>query len=123
MKNVANWSGLCEKEACLTSAQNFSKFRYFKFNRVLGETDGVITTSCLTRTAVSDQWIPMGEATGHKRVNSFIKFAPDLRKTPPLKITCPEGKGKLTECISAAEGRIASPEKINILLELSLIHI
>ncbi len=60
MKNVANWSGLCEKESCLTNIKNFSKFRYFRFNREASKENGdEIATTCMVRTSVTDNWVKL----------------------------------------------------------------
>ncbi len=118
MKNVANWSGLCENEKCLSNIKNFSKYRYFRFNRVAPtEETPDISTSCMVKVNVSEEWVQLNSGS-RGGASGFIKFVPDLRKTPPLEIVCPDGKEKVTECISAAESRIPSTEKVQQLLEL-----
>ncbi len=114
MNNVANWSGLCEIERCLTNVKNFSKFRYFKFYR-LQETQII---SCMISVGVTDDWMDIQKLSPSSNIKSFTKFAPDLRKTPPLIIKCPEGKEKITECITSAESRITSVDKVDSLISL-----
>ncbi len=114
MSNVVNWSGLCEKEKCLTNLKNFSKYRYFKFFKS-PESESV---SCMIKVNVTDDWIDIKSLSASGTIQSFTKFAPDLARTPPLNINCPEGKEKVTECITAAESRIPSTQKIDELLAL-----
>ncbi len=114
MNNVINWSGLCETEKCLTNLKNFSKFRYFKFSRP-ASSDSIL---CMIKVNTTDEWMNIKELSPKGTISSFTKFTPDLRKTPPLQVKCPEGKEKVTECITAAEGRIPSVEKVEELLAL-----
>ncbi len=114
MNNVVNWSGLCEAERCLTNLKNFSKYRYFKFYR--SQTSDSI--SCNIKVNVIDEWFDIGNLSARGSIRSFTKFAPDLSKTPPLHISCPDGKEKVTECIEAAESRIPSVEKVDALFSL-----
>ncbi len=114
MNSVANWSGLCEDEKCLTNLKSFSKYRYFKFHREESSTE----ICCMIRVNVTDDWFNIKELSGNGKIKSFTKFAPDLAKTPPLEIKCPDGIEKITECIEAAEARIPSVEKVEALLKL-----
>ncbi len=114
MNNVVNWSGLCENTSCLTGIKNFSKCRYFKFYKM----DGSDSISCMVRTNVVDEWYDLKNLSPRGTINSFTKHAPNLRLTPPLQIKCPEGKDKITECITAAEGRIPCVQKVESLFSL-----
>ncbi len=114
MKNVVNWSGLCEKEKCLTNIKNFSKYRYFKFYR----RESSESICCMIRVNVTDEWLDIKELSGRGAITSFTKFAPNLANTPPLDIKCPEGRDKITECICAAESRIPVVEKVEALFAL-----
>ncbi len=122
MNNVVNWSGLCENESCLTNLKNFSKYRYFKFYGTQGELSSNSSSStginCLIKVNSTDSWVNISTLGARGTIFSFTKFAPDLRKTPDLKIKCPDGKGKVSECIEEAESRIGSVEKIDALLQL-----
>ncbi len=119
MSNVINWSGLCEDQNCLTKVKLFSKYRYFKFSKAVATPGSSnITTRCLVRFSCTDEWENLEKLVPRKEYSSFIKFAPDLKKTPPLAINCPEGKEKVTECLEAAEGRIGDNRKLNELLEM-----
>ncbi len=114
MNNVVNWSGLCEIEKCLTNVKHFSKYRYFKFFR----SEATDSISCMIRVNVTDDWSDIKSFSARGTIQSFTKFAPDLTKTPPLQISCPDGKDKVTECVTAAESRIPSVQKVDELLSL-----
>ena len=48
----------------------------------------------------------------------FLKFCPDLHKTPALKITCPPHEKKIIQRIVSEEGRINNSDKMIELHEL-----
>ena len=48
----------------------------------------------------------------------ILRFCPDLRKTPSLSISCPEGVENITKRINSEEGRINDPSKVQDLLDL-----
>ncbi len=114
MNNVINWSDLCENEKCLSNMKKFSKYRYFKFVRV-PESDNL---SCMVKVNVTEQWVDIKVLSPKASISSFTRFAPNLRNTPPLKIQCPDGKSKVTECIEAAESRIPDTSKVDSLIKL-----
>ena len=119
MANVINWSGLCTEQECLTNAKGFSKFRYFKFSRESSSTtSSKVKTTCFVRYSCTDEWENISKMIPNNKYSSFIKFAPDLKKTPPLIITCPDGKQKVTDCLEAAENRIDNETEVNDLLKL-----
>lgn len=116
MKNVVNWSGLCDQESCLTNIKHFSKFRYFKIFK--SKEPGSVDVTCMIKTNATDSWVDIASLSPSKSIHSFSKFCPDLMKTPPLKIRIPDGKDKVTECLTAAESRIPNVQKMEELLSL-----
>ena len=119
MKNVVNWSGLCEEEKCLTNIKNFSKYRYFKFHRSeTSDSEPSDSIKCKIRVNCTDDWVNAEDLSARGNIGCFTKFAPNLANTPPLCIKCPDGKDKVTECIDAAEARIPAVEKVDALLSL-----
>lgn len=110
MKHVANWSGLCAAEKCLTNVKHFSTFRYFRFSRSKGITEE-IKTVCFVRPSVDAEWETLGKAT-NGNTSSFIRFPPDLKKTPPTKIILPRGRDEINKRFISEEGRINSTAKM-----------
>ncbi len=122
MKRVANWSGLCNQEKCLHTVKNFTQFRYFKFSRSFHESDddGLqgYSTSCHVRRNCYDKWDSITKKNHPSGFNGFLRFCPDIRKIPPLKVKCPEGLDKVTKRFISEEGRINNPDKMIDLQEL-----
>lgn len=116
MSSVANWSGLCENERCLRRVSQFSQYRYFRFGRVLAavegdEGTGKVDCVCSVKCGVTDEWkhLPVGKG---QEVHSFLRFTPDLSKTPPTEVVCPPGKEEITKRFASEEGRINSTDKM-----------
>ena len=63
----------------------------------------------------TDEWMNLIPSDVQK---SFIKFVPDLTKTPDLKVTCPPDCDKFTQRFDSEEWRIRSSSKMNELHEL-----
>ena len=86
MNQVVNWSGLCQQEKCLSKVKNFSKYRYFKFFKKPRSEE----ISCFIRFKVGDDWFDIANLS-EASIPTFSNFTPDLNRTPPLEISCPEG--------------------------------
>jgi len=112
MKYIINWSGLCRSEDALTNIKNFSHYRYFRFVKEPNHNQDV---SCLVKPSVQDEWstLPI----------TFLKFPPDLTKTPPTAIdmsteTILERKNEITKRLETEEVRVRDPAKMSSLTTL-----
>ena len=119
MKSVANFSGLCEAEKCVNAIQNFSHFRYFKFSRSTTQNDTSskrtsYKTVCHKKIFANDEWTPL---SGDNE-SGFLKFAPDLKRTPPTVIEPPNGVEDVTARICSVEGKINDENKYRELIQL-----
>ncbi len=115
LKRLANWSGLCEMEKCVHGITSFTQYRYFKFSRTFQESSerGVThSTTCHVRLTCYDSWRPLTKTRKENRSTGFLKFCPDLRKTPPLKIKCPDGQQKVIDRFNSEEGRVNNVDKM-----------
>lgn len=121
IKKVANFSGLCKQEKNLTNMRNFSHFQYFKFNRLpksKQSSEGFFETICYVKTVCDGDWVPLGQHLG-KEIHTFLKNPPDLGKTPPTSVTCPEGLDEVEARLRSEEGRINCEEKMAQLRDLA----
>ena len=117
LHEIANISGLLESEGCLTKAPSFSVYRFFLFRRCSGIVErgsGLHKTICLVKVNCSDEWQRFAGTTG----DGFLKFAPDLRKTPITVLISPENGRKVSDRIDSEVGRINDDEKVNALRAL-----
>ncbi len=115
MKQVINWSGLCEQERVLTTVKNFSHYRFFRFFRENEpRTESLSNISCWVKATVHDEWKDLGSL--------FLKSVPDLSKTPPTIFSDSEAnmvkKAEITKRIESEEARIKEPLKLGHLKEL-----
>lgn len=118
MLHIINFSELCKKDKCLTAAKNFSQYRYFKFHRVGGEPQGErdsYKTGCCVKIGCGDEWAPLFE---DKPGIGFLKFTPDLMKTPPTPATSPKDFEEICKRFRSEETRINSTSKMRELREL-----
>ncbi len=122
LKRIANWSGLCEQEKCLHGLKNFTQYRYFKFTRSFHDTNafdnGPFSTMCHVRLNCYDSWKALIARKRSPNKSGFLNFCPDLRKTPTLSISCPDGINKVTQRFISEEGRINNSDKMIDLQEL-----
>lgn len=120
LRRVANWSGLCETEACLKKVDKVTQWRYFLFSPFFGDSSTsnkkrARTTSCSVKRSCDDSWTPIGNVSASNSTNSangFLRFCPDVKKTPPLKIKCPDGLADVTKRLESEDGRVNDPEKM-----------
>lgn len=120
MTNIINWSELCQKEKCITNVQGFSRYHYFRFYRStvdehITSASSTVRTMCQVRVKSSDEWMCLDSANNKK---SFLKFPPNLERTPDTKITCLSDVNEVTKRIESEEWRIASPDKLKDLYDL-----
>ena len=83
LETQINWSKLCEQEKCLTNPPEFRNHYFFKFHKVTGRSRASsehFRTTCSIKSSECTQWTPLNNGEG------FIRFAPDLRNTPPTNI-------------------------------------
>ncbi len=118
VKRIVNWSGLCDTERCVQGINNFTQYRYFKFSRSFqeeAERTAPYSTTCHVRLNCYENWRSLCKARKNQKCSGFLKFCPDLRKVPPLKIKCAEGKDKVLLRLISEEGRINNSD---VMLEL-----
>lgn len=120
MENMVNWSDLCQQEKCLSNVQGFSQYHYFRFYRTALEehnasSSDTESTMCQVRVKSTDEWICL-DSTNKKK--SFLKFPPNLERTPGTKVTCPPNVTEVTKRIESEEWRISSSAKLNDLKNL-----
>lgn len=119
MKEVANWSGLCQEAKCCNSISQISQYRYFKF-MLTNEKDSNCQSphvECTVKRTVDDQWKVLED--GKKGVAiTFLKFVPNLSETPPEQLTEPEDVHKINLRIQSEEARIGSDQKLHTLYNL-----
>ncbi len=126
LKRVVNWRDLCEQEKCIRRIDNITQYHYFRFSQSYDQSDnlqlGPISTSCHVRHNCYGQWKPLyvrkRTSTKGSTPSGILKFCPDLRKMPSLKISCPENVRKVTERFASEEGRINDSDKMIALYEL-----
>ncbi len=87
MKNVCNFSGLCEQSRCLRRpSSGWIVNRYFRFVRAdSGAANGFndFATRCTAKVNSCDDWNDLLNGNG------FLKFPPNLSQTPPTLIRAP----------------------------------
>jgi len=127
LKNIANWSKLCEEQKVLTVPDAFSHFRYFSFSRSFEQPTaveagshldvGTFQTICQVKINCTDVWenLPMKGSTSHV---GFLKSLPSLSRTPPTTIECPPGKVEVTKRLESEDGRINDDAKLQELYKL-----
>lgn len=112
---VANLSGLFEKTKSVRNVHGFATYRYFRFTRSeAGIKDGYYQTSCDVKTRHCDQWTSFPVDRGY----GFLKFVPDLSKTPPTITRVPNNVAEVNKCLEAAESRVKDSEKMEDLRRL-----
>ena len=115
--NVANISGLFQKEKCLQRTPPFSQYRYFLFQRrgEPAETGSrMLKTTCMVKVNCDDDW----QQLFPEEKCGFLKFTPRLASTPKTVLTSPENGRAVTERIESEVGRINDEEKVLDLLQL-----
>lgn len=115
LKEVANWSGLCEQEKCCQKIKHITMWRYFRFtSKKISDEDREVLSICQVRGSVDDQWRDLETDKGPQ----FLCFVPELSKMPPEILRAPTNFKQVTARISSEEGRITSDEKLKALYEL-----
>ena len=112
MDAMVNWSQLCEEQGCLSNAQQFTQYHYFRFfncHEGHNALNASKITRCQVRVKSTDCWKSL---IGHDEGKSFIKSVPDLSKAPPIFVKCPPGKDKVQLRLNSVEGRVNSRAKM-----------
>ena len=120
MQRVANFSGLCEEEKCLRKVNRITQWRYFLFTLGSNENihtsehsqSGPLPTVCHVKENNSEKWEFLFKSTGGGKPGGILRQCPDLRKTPPLKISCPDGVDNVTKRFCSEEGRVNDIDKM-----------
>ena len=127
LKRISNWSGLCEQERCIQNVTLFSRYRYFRFvrkeRRYFNELEdamigtGVFLSGCFVKTNSTDEWSQLQTPSGG-HWGGFLKFCPDLSRTPDTIISMPPGLHEVNRRLESEEGRINDISKLHELYEL-----
>ena len=118
MAHVANWSGLCEKDKLLANITNFSQYRYFMFSRTEVYPASDLCTLCHVKIKSTEDWRPIRAVRNAPR--DFLKNAPDLTRTPPTRVACPDGKEEVIKRMNSEACRIPSQRKLRELHDLTI---
>lgn len=115
LKQVANWSALCERSSCLHKVHGISQYRFFKFTRASANQNvSENPVHCLVRCTVDEQWSDLPTDNGP----CFLRFVPDLANTPPEQLTSPADIDDVTLRIESEENRITPVSKLRSLIRL-----
>ena len=122
MREVGNWSGLCDAENCLKKIDRVTQWRYFLFtkdpNNNFDVKEKPVQTKCFVKKDSIDQWQELYKSDMGENPRGILRFCPDLRKTPALRVVCPEGIENITKRLDSEEGRINDPQKMTQLCTL-----
>ena len=120
LRNIANWSALCEQERCLTHMVGFTEYRYFRFGIAKSgqslELENLLKTDMVVKKKCEYKRKPFKPSTVLH--NGFIRFAPDISRTPATIISCPTGREEVMKRVQSEEGRIGSRREINELMDI-----
>ena len=117
MRQVANWSGLCDKLKCNNNVNFITQYRFFRFSRTTeGEGDNC-SIVCHVRSTCTEEWRTL-ESDKNNKFTSILKFSPDLNLTPPEKQACPPDLDKFEQNLDSEKERIDSQAKMRSLLTL-----
>ena len=86
LDNALDFSGLCDGQTCLNDHGGWTQKRYFKFQRIDKECtsqNGNFVTTVKFKINSDDDWTHFPNKQG------FLKFVPDLKKTPPMQVKSP----------------------------------
>lgn len=127
LHNVANCSGLCEKEACLRSVKSGSTIKPGTFEllrttllttkKVDPGTILLLVTNGFVRSNFFSYWKPLPVA-GSRNAHGFLKTLPQLENILDINVSAPPGNRLFTKRLESVEGKVKSLGKMNALYEL-----
>ncbi len=118
LKQVANWSGLCDQTRCNNNINLITQYRYFRFTQCKENSkNGCVSSVCHVRSSCTEDWRAL-EADNRAGTTSILKFLPDLSRTPPEIIECPTGEEEFNTRLDSERGRIVSEVKMRSLMAL-----
>lgn len=118
LKQIINWSGLCDETRCNNHIDQITQYRYFRFTRSNESTqDGIISTVCHVRSSCIEKWRCL-ESENSAEVRGILKFLPDLSRTPAEIIECPPGVEEIDKKLDSERARIISQVKMRSLVAL-----
>ena len=71
-----------------------------------------LETKVFVKKKCNDPWKELFTASVGSNNKGVLRHCPDLRKTPKLKVSCPEGVSNIDNRLSSEEGRINSCDKM-----------
>ena len=108
MTKVVNWSQLCDDEKCINNIVLITQYRFFKI--VLSDTSSssrkqARRTVCHVRNVCTEDWRLLESDSG-RGVKSFLRFLPDLSKTPPEIVSAPNDEADTILRIESERSRM-----------------
>ena len=112
LDKIANFSDLCEASGCLTGAEQFAEFRFFRFTRNdISHNHGLLSSNCDVKVQEQDNWEPFPTS----RAEGFLKFVPNLRDTPNTKTKELTNFTEISKGLDSAEERVRDDVKMEAL--------
>ena len=115
IKNVANFSGLCDAAKLSWDAKSrpYSQYRYFKISRtdvsILDrQSDEQYKKNCVVKLNSMDDWEQLRPDWDGAGFGAFIHRTPDLSKTPNIFLKAPTNKAEVFKRLVSEETRISS---------------
>ena len=108
MRNIVNWSGLCESQHCLTRIANFTQYQYFRFSRSAesNQSDLCIEATLQVKKCSADNWLKPS-------VSTFKISTPDIKLSPPTVVKSSPNKKDVLKRIDSEESWINNVQKSN----------
>ena len=118
LKQLVNWSGLCDKSKCNNNIKHITQYRYFKFS-ASSKCNGnnIISSICHVRSSCTDGWKSL-ESENSPGITGVLKFLPDLSQTPPERVESPQNVDKFMQKLDSERGRIVPEVKMRSLVSL-----
>ena len=100
---VANFSGLCDSTRCLKKIDKITQWRYFLFVSETAKDPSVkergCSTTCYVKKNSDDEWQHLFPSSARSFRAGILRECPDLGKTPPTKIDCPDGLAEVNKLL------------------------
>ena len=121
LKQLINWSGLCDKSKCYNVVNQITQYRFFKFTRrSIGaeQQEGQqLLSECHVRSSCVEDWRSL-ESDNKTGVKTILKFVPELSTTPPERVSCPSGLEEFEKKLDSERARIVTEVKMRSLVAL-----
>ena len=118
MKRVVKWSGLYHDQRCFRKIDRITTWRYFIFTPDEFDTSNITSsgggrpTKCMVKADSDGSWQPLFSTSQSNPPHGILKCHPELLRTPPLKITSPDGLIDVNKCLWSEEERVNNVDKM-----------